>query len=225
MKDCSSPEPTAATLADIVIARARSRLVVTEITAEYRFGLLSIFRDEISGSVACASAFLVALAASENYELDALAWSIRPPRGWPFRSMAFAGQDRRTRPHHASKGSAYGKPNVIIRSGVGPVFPLRDGGRARVLVTQDCMDVSATTGGVRLVSTRGVLRVTVPWAVPRSVDSASIDRPLSDVVNLMLLADRDWTIVAVERSSTSQGCTFVAHVGSRPYVLPWKPAI
>ena len=87
---------------------------------EYSLGLLSIFRDEIGGCVACVSAFLVALLASEEYDLDALAWLIRPSRGWPFRGMADAKQDRHSVQHRGFKGSAYRKPDVIIRNGGSP---------------------------------------------------------------------------------------------------------
>ena len=217
----SDHKPSAKTLADIVIARARSRLAVSDITEEYSLALLSIFRTEIGGYVTRVSAFLLALLQAEKYDLDSLTWAIQPGRGWPFRNLAPARDFPTTIPRSASERWRGRKRDVVLRNGSSPIFPLRDAGRARMRVIDDCLDVTATIGGHSFVSTGGHLRVTVPWAVPKSVIAACIDQPLSNVIDLALCSYRDWPIFSVERMSTSPGCTFVANVGTRPYVLPW----
>ena len=198
-----------------MVSHRQPRLAVNAVTEEYNFSLLSIFRDEIGGCVSRASAFLLAVLAFKNYDLDALTWSIRPARNWPFRSMASPREDQQPAQHRSAKEWTNRKLDSNMRNVGGPIFPLRDGGRARVRVMEDCLDISATIGGVGFVSTGGQLRAAVPWPVTRSVATASVFQPLSQVVDLTLLADRVWPVVAVERSSAGKGCTFVADVGQR----------
>ncbi len=208
--------PTAASLARVLIARARSRLAVTGAAADFEDRLWAAFREEIGTGVTRASPLLVALLDAEGLTLDDLAWMIMPPPGWPFAASPLS------RPTPGSRRDS----RVRFRAARGTVFAgvtisVRCGGRVHAQIVADSIEVRGRIGTVFVSTGSGMARLRVSGGVPKAVAHAAIGRPAAEVVDMPLLAGRDWSVVAVERSMSRNRSTFVVEVGSRPYSMPW----
>ncbi|RYG88182.1 hypothetical protein EON77_00990, partial [bacterium] len=71
------------------------------------------------------------------------------------------------------------------------------------------LEVRGRIGQIRVVTSGGFARLTVPGAVPAAVAYAAIGRPASDLVAMAALRGRDWPVIAIEISRARGGSTFV----------------
>lgn len=222
----SAFEPDAEDLARIVLARASSRLAITEAWETFSDEALVAFRVELATCVSRISAFALSLVETEGLSVDALVGLMEPGPGWPFRPMAhrratFGGYALR---HVAATGRAAShRPAAdCFKCHLGRLsFNLHSGGRVRLYVADHSIEVVGRVGPTGIETSHGTLRLQVPGPMSRRLREASVGALASDVVDMPALRGRDWRVSAVESRLPSPGWALVVQVGSRPFRMPW----
>lgn len=210
-------------------ARAVARAAVREADREDAGARRAAFRQEVGTNVRSASPFALSLAATAGETVDGLLDRLDPGLHWPrypALSSNPAERFRRLRepPRRFVIATPTGDREAVRRRGFGHAVPFMCSGRewACLEVVEHSLEAEARIGSARLETLFGVLRIELDAPLPDTVATATIGRPIGDVVDHASLRGRPWLIVSVEEPpSPSSGQTLVVETGSVAFRMPW----
>lgn len=202
--------------------RAQRRKAVSEASRTWRCAVMAAFRTELGAVVTTASPFAMALLHHEGTSMDAVSWRIEPAMGWlPALRIEDMEDDGDLEPlgRVRSVPGDEGRwiwPAPTERHGVD--LPLASGGSARLQVSGRTLAITARLGGVRLLTSGGLLLIRAGSVLPSTLAASCVGRRVGDVVSHPSLMDENWRIETVDE----RGCvTLLVRTGLVAYRLPW----
>lgn len=219
--------PTVPDLANLVLARASTRVALRRANDDFSDAMLLAFRNELASTVRSVSPLLLSLLENLGLDLDDLAWSIQPVPGWPDHPrLPVSGPHLPTtriglaRREAAWRARARAFAPEICHS----VFVTGPAGdRLNIHVVDHAIELAAWLGPIRLRSLFGAFRVAMPREALPGHAAPRVGDKLDALVTHPSLRGRGWSVAAVDAFAADGECRFSVRTGSFAYSMPWSP--
>ncbi|QQV77918.1 hypothetical protein H5J25_03985 [Sphingomonas aliaeris] len=157
----------------------------------------ALFRRNIELNVRSATPLLDIVAKATGLELSDVACDIRPPPGWPIRSLQGAGLatlesvDRQFSFTPKAILRRHRKAGLIVR------WDPANKDVIGVRIVGNSIEMTVVAGPLQLDTLDGRARLRVPWGIPATLAAAMPGRPVSQIVEHPWLQTTSWPVVAV----------------------------
>jgi hypothetical protein len=191
---------------------------------------LRLYRLHLQATLGVISPVAFALALDGGFAIDQVARRLTVPKGWPW-AGGVPSQSKGASARWMSLGRLAVRSSVVgadlrlsarlRRDGVLMRDSHHPAGELGYVVFGDELEAIARLGDCMLHTRRGVCRLLLPASLPDTITTSLIGRPIGDMVEHPVLADRRYRILLIQdqRGGGSSVVTFATPM--LPLELPW----